>query len=73
MDWALIAKHCRHVEGKLFDAFEKRKQLLLDVAREFYPAAIPGLSKGVEEMADGYVHDDDHRMLTTSPMDSMTL
>ena len=71
MDYALIAKHCRHVEGKLFAAFEKRKQLLLDVAREFYPIAIPGLEKGVEEMADGYQHDDDHRMLTTMPMDCM--
>lgn len=71
MDYARIAKHCRHVEDKLFAAFEKRKQLLLDVAREFYPAAIPGLKNGVEEMADGYQHDDDHRMLTTVPMDCM--
>lgn len=71
MDYPLIAKHCRAVEGKLFDAFDKRKSLLLDVAREFYPVAIPGLARGVEEMADGYVHDDDHRMLTLSPMDCM--
>jgi len=71
MDYALIAKHCRHVETQLFNAFEKRRPLLLDVAREFYPAAIPGLAKGVEEMADGYQHDDDHRMLTTVPMDCM--
>ena len=71
MDYTLIAKHCRHVEKQLFDAFEKRKQLLLDVAREFYPAAVPGLTKGVEEMADGYQHDNDHRMLTTVPMDCM--
>ena len=71
MDFALISKHCRHKETKLFTAFEKRKPLLLDVAREFYPAAIPGLDKGVEEMADGYQHDDDHRMLTTMPMDCM--
>ena len=71
MDYDRIAKHCRYVEKQLFDAFEKRKPLLLDVAREFYPAAIPGLKKGVEEMADGYQHDDDHRMLTTVPMDCM--
>ena len=71
MDFSLIAKHCRSVESKLFTAFDKRKQLLLDVARELYPAAIPGLVRGVDEMADGYTHDDDHRMLTTSPMDSM--
>ena len=71
MDTALIAKHCRNVEEKLFQAFDKRKSLLLDVAREIYPAAIPGLERGTDEMADGYAHDDDHRMLTTSPMDSM--
>lgn len=71
MDSSLIAKHCRATESKLFSVFEKRKQLLLDVAREIYPAAIPGLARGVDEMADGYAHDDDHRMLTTSPMDSM--
>ena len=33
MDYVRIAKHCRHVESKLFTAFEKRKPLLLDVAR----------------------------------------
>ena len=71
MDFQLIAKHCREIESKLFTAFDKRKQLLLDVARELYPAAIPGLLCGADEMADGYKHDDDHRMLTTSPMDCM--
>lgn len=71
MDFTQIAKRCRAQEKSLFDEFEKRKSLLLDVAREFYPAAIPGLSNGADEMADGYRHDDDHRMLTLSPKDSM--
>lgn len=71
MDTALIAKHCLARESKLFAAFERRRQLLLDVAREIYPVGIAGLTRGVEEIADGYVYDEDHRLLTTAPMECL--
>ena len=69
MDTALVAKHCLARESKLFAAFERRRQLLLDVAREIYPVGIAGLTRGVEEIADGYVYDEDHRLLTPAPME----
>ena len=70
-DWAKIAKHCRSVESKLFSAFEKRKSHLLDIAREMYPIAIAGLTRGVEELSDGFVYDEEHRMLTTAPLECL--
>lgn len=70
-DWAKIAKHCRSVESKLFSAFEKRKNHLLDICREIYPIGIAGLTRGVEELSDGFVYDEEHRMLTTSPLECL--
>ena len=58
------------VEQKLFDTFEKRKSHLLDIAKEFYPIGRAGLERGVEELADGFIYDEDHRMLTTAPQDA---
>lgn len=70
-DWAKIAKHCKCVESKLFSAFEKRKSHLLDICREVYPVAIAGLTRGTEELADGYVYDEEHRLLTTAPLEAL--
>ena len=70
-DWAKIAKHCKCVESKLFSAFEKRKSHLLDICREIYPIGIAGLSREVDELSDGYVYDDEHRMLTTEPLEAL--
>ena len=70
-DWAKIAKHCRSVESKLFSAFEKRKSHLLDICREMYPIGIAGLTRGVEELSDGFVYDEEHRMLTTAPLECL--
>lgn len=70
-DWAKIAKHCRSVESKLFSSFEKRKGHLLDICREIYPIGIAGLTRGVEELSDGFVYDDEHRMLTTTPLECL--
>ena len=66
-----IKKHCTSVEQKLFSAFEKRKGHLLDIAKEIYPIGRAGLERGVEELADGFIYDDDHRMLTTGPMNAL--
>lgn len=66
-----IRKHCNSVEQKLFSAFDKRKTHLLDIAKEIYPIGRAGLERGVEELADGFIYDDDHRMLTTGPLDAL--
>lgn len=70
-DLPKIKKHCNAVEQKLFDTFEKRKSHLLDIAKEFYPIGRAGLERGVEELADGFIYDEDHRMLTTAPQDAL--
>lgn len=65
-----IRKHCVCVAKKLFDDFdEKRKPVLLDVAHEFYPLGVAGLSKNVEELADECPYDEDHRLLSTKTLD----
>ena len=68
-NFKFIRKHCATTASRLFDDFEsKRKSVLLDVAREFYPLGVAGLAKGVEELADECPYDEDHRILNTTPV-----
>ena len=71
-DYAYIRKHCVQVARKLLDDFEqKRKGICLEVAHEFYPLGVSGLSKTVEELADECVYDEDHRFLNARPLDAL--
>ncbi len=68
VDYQKIRKHAYRRCSDMFAAFERRKRILLETAREFKPLAVPGLELGVEQIADGWRFDDDHRMLTTIPV-----
>ena len=68
IDYQKIRKHAFTRSEKMFAAFDRRKDLLLEVAREWCPLMVPGLELGVEQIADGWRFDDDHRMLTTLPL-----
>ena len=68
MDYALVRKHCAKVAKQLFDDFDRRKSILLDVAREFYPLGVPGLVRQVDNLKDAGLYDEDHRLLTTFPV-----
>ena len=71
-DYSFIRKHCAGVAKRLFDDFDsKRKSVCLDVAREFYPLGVAGLTKAVEELSDECAYDDDHRLLSTIPVDCL--
>lgn len=71
-DWAFIRRRCAKTAKRLFDAFDsKRRDILAEVAREFYPVAVAGLTKGVEELADESPYDESHRLLTTRPLDAL--
>ena len=67
-DYEKIRKHVYRRCNDMFTAFDRRKKILLEAAREFKPLAVPGLELGVEQIADGWHFDDDHRMLTTLPV-----
>lgn len=67
-DYQKYRKHVYRRCSDMFTAFERRKSILLETAREFKPLAVPGLELGVEQIADGWRFDDDHRMLTTMPV-----
>lgn len=67
-DFKAIRKHAYTRANRMFEAFDRRKDLLLEVAREWNPLLVPGLELGVEQIADGWKFDDDHRMLTTVPL-----
>lgn len=71
MDFPLIRKHCAKIAKQLFDDFDRRKSVWADVANEFYPLAVAGLTKNVENLADECLHDDDHLLLTTIPVDCL--
>ncbi len=68
IDFQKIRKHAYRRCNDMFTAFERRKKILLETAREFKPLAVPGLELGVEQIADGWHFDDEHRMLTTVPL-----
>lgn len=68
IDYQKIRKHVFTRAKKMFAAFDRRKDILLEVAREWYPLGVPGLELGVEQIADGWKFDDEHRMLTTLPL-----
>lgn len=69
-NYGFIRRHCACVAKELFDDFDsKRRGVLLDVAREFYPLGVAGLTKNVEELSDECAHDEGHRLLTTVPVD----
>jgi hypothetical protein len=71
-DYAFIRKHCAEQARRLFDDFDlKRKSILTDVAREFHPLGVAGLVKSVEELSDESPYDEDHRLLTTKPVDCL--
>ena len=63
-----IRKHVSTTAERMFDSFEKRRTALLDTAYEFYPLGVPGLKLGVEELADRFEFDEDHRLLTLMPL-----
>lgn len=71
-DYRFIRKHCSAVARRLMDDFDsKRRPILTEVAREFYPIGVAGLAKGVDEVADECPYDVDRRYLTTRPMDCL--
>lgn len=71
LDYQQIRKHVYRRCSEMFTTFDRRKSILLETAREFKPLAIPGLELGVEHLADGWHFDDDHRMLTTIPIQTL--
>lgn len=67
-DYQAIRKHAHTRASRMFTTFDRRKNILLETAREWYPLGVPGLELGVEQISDGWKFDDDHRMLTTIPL-----
>lgn len=67
-DFQAIRKHAYTRANRMFTTFDRRKGILLETAQEWYPLAVPGLELGVEQISDGWKFDDDHRMLTTIPL-----
>ncbi|MCQ2299956.1 MAG: portal protein [Bacteroidales bacterium] len=71
MDYRFIRKHCAKVAKQLFDDFDKRKSTWADVAKEFYPLGVAGLTKNVEHLADECYMDDKAKLHTTMPIDCL--
>ena len=66
-DYRKVREHVAKTARRMFATFDKRREALLETCYEFYPLGVPGLKLGVEELADGFEFDDDHRMLTLMP------
>lgn len=68
-DFTAVRKRCQKTAEALFDAFDrKRRNILTEVCREFYPIGVAGLDRDAEDVADECWYDEDHRLLTTQPL-----
>lgn len=66
---AKVRRRAEKTAKRLFDHFDRtRRSVLTDVCHEFYPLGVAGLERSCEEVADGDVQDDEHRLLTTLPL-----
>ena len=66
---AKVRRKAQKTATRLFDHFDKtRRSVLTDVCHEFYPLGVPGLVRSCDDVSDGDVQDDDHRLLTTRPL-----
>lgn len=71
IDYKKVRKQVYSRAQKMFAAFDRRKDMLLEVAEEWYPLGVPALKLKPENIADGWEFDDDHRMLTTLPLQAL--
>lgn len=72
IDFSTVRRRCSKVATRLFDDFDrKRRAILTDVAREFYPLGVAGLAKGAEDLSDECPYDEDHRLLTAMPLEAL--
>jgi hypothetical protein len=68
-DWAKVRRRCSKAAKRLFEDFDrKRRPILTDVCREFYPLGVAGLVKATEDVADECWYDEEHRLLTCQPL-----
>lgn len=68
-DWAKVRRRCSKVAKRLFDDFDrKRRPILTEVCREFYPLGVAGLVKTTEDVSDECWYDEEHRLLTVQPL-----
>lgn len=71
MDWAYIRSHCAKTAKQLFDAFDRRKSVWADAAREFYPIGVAGLTRSVENLSDECYSDPKGELYSLVPVDCL--
>lgn len=67
----LIIRHCTVAEKRLFERFDRIRPTLAEIAKEIAPTLVAGLERNIVDVADGFLRDEDRRMLTTGPMDAL--
>ena len=68
-NWAKVRQRCSKTAKRLFEDFDrKRRPILTEVCREFYPLGVAGLVKTTEDVADECWYDEEHRLLTVQPL-----
>lgn len=67
-DYEAVRRHAERKRARLFEHLDRNRALYADVNREFYPLGVAGWTKEAEDIADGELLDEEHRMLTAMPM-----
>ena len=63
-----VRKHAAKQLDALFTHLDRNRSTYADVNREFYPLGVAGWTKDAEDIADSELYDEEHRMLTTTPL-----
>lgn len=67
-DFQKLRKHIYKRCNDMFTAFDRRRKILIEVASEFKPSAVSGLKMRTERLADSFDFDEEHKLLTTLPV-----
>lgn len=71
MNYRLVRQHLDKTTRRMFDILERKKDLFTQIAREFLPSAVPGLTKGADDLSEGVGLDDKHPHYTTFPQQQL--
>ncbi len=71
MNHRLVRRHLEKTTRRMFDILERKKDLFTQIAREFLPSAVPGLTKGEDDLSEGVGLDETHPHYTTFPQQQL--
>lgn len=68
MNHDLVRRHLDKTTTRMFDLLERKRELFTEIAKEFLPSAVPGLTKDESDLSEGVGKSDLKDHYTTYPV-----